>query len=429
MDHNRNPSGKNQYHHGKNDVDDEKEARMAVALTKYHSDGITKYETLRRLLEKQHNIVVGRKTVQRRLGKLGLHAGHKTMQRLGHAAAEQLIVSEMDKDVAKRHGVRTIKAKVARYAGEILPRRIVSDIMHAHDAAAFDTREPTAKKIHRTPKYVLGVHQQWAGDGHDKLYKIGFPIYGWVDAATSWLLQGKVCPSNRLATVVVYLFLLLVLEYGGMPVQITTDCGSETTELYAVVNALRLRFHPDWDPVEVPPHVYLRSVHNVSVERSWFRLRLDFGDNAVLKFQEGIIEGWYNPHDPDQLELCQFLWSRIIQAELDDTMGLRNAAPMRKQKEKPGPSGMSRQEAFTLYEDWGGKNCILPIPRDVVEGMIADLGGDSLLEFTKPAFTAIAQEVLDALQPVQMTLDNGWKLFRVMLPQVFPERGFPIVEL
>jgi hypothetical protein len=41
-------------------------------------------------------------------------------------------------------------------------------------------------------------------------------------------------------------------------------------------------------------------VRNISIERSWLRLRLDFGDNAVLFFLKGIDEGLYNPEDPQQ---------------------------------------------------------------------------------------------------------------------------------
>jgi hypothetical protein len=60
-------------------------------------------------------------------------------------------------------------------------------------------------------------------------------------------------------------------------------------------------FHPDFDDLhELPAHVYLRSVHNITVERSWLRLRLDWGDNAVIVFGRGEAEGWYNPHDISQ---------------------------------------------------------------------------------------------------------------------------------
>lgn len=53
------------------------------------------------------------------------------------------------------------------------------------------------------------------------------------------------------------------------------------------------------DLTELPAHIYLRSVHNISIERSWLRLRLEWGDNAVLAFEKGKDEGIYNQHDPE----------------------------------------------------------------------------------------------------------------------------------
>ena len=59
----------------------------------------------------------------------------------------------------------------------------------------------------------------------------------------------------------------------------------------------RLRFHGDIDIAELPAYNYLRSVHNIAVERSWLRLRLDFGDNAIIFFNKGIKDGIYNSDD------------------------------------------------------------------------------------------------------------------------------------
>ena len=58
---------------------------------------------------------------------------------------------------------------------------------------------------------------------------------------------------------------------------------------------LREILHPDFDLQELAAHVYLRSIHNISIERSWLRLCLDWGDNAVIVFEKGIAEGIYNP--------------------------------------------------------------------------------------------------------------------------------------
>ena len=65
--------------------------------------------------------------------------------------------------------------------------------------------------------------------------------------------------------------------------------------------SFRENFHSDISITELPAHRYLRSVHNIVIERSWLRLRLEFGDNAVKAFKRGEAEGLYNPNDPEQL--------------------------------------------------------------------------------------------------------------------------------
>jgi hypothetical protein len=58
-------------------------------------------------------------------------------------------------------------------------------------------------------------------------------------------------------------------------------------------------FHPDIDSRETPAHEYVRSVHNIAVKRSWLRLRLEFGDSAVICFKKGQEEGIYLSHIPE----------------------------------------------------------------------------------------------------------------------------------
>ncbi|KAJ6607858.1 hypothetical protein B0H10DRAFT_2178373 [Mycena sp. CBHHK59/15] len=409
--HNRNPKGKNQHEH-----DEDFERQLEAALRRYHRELKTSNKEIVELLLADYSINTSVSTIKRRRNKLGLTGGTATMKTLSEAEAEQLIVSKMSKDPSKRSGVRTIWAKVAFEDNIILPRAFVSETMHVHDDGAFQGREPTAKKIFRSPKYPIGIHQRWSCDGHDKLYKIGFPIWSIVDDATSKILKGWVVPSNRLGEIIGYLYLCLVEEYGGVPLQTTTDCGSETTILFGIVNSLRSIFHPDLDATELPPHVYLRSVHNIAVERQWLRLRLEFGDNAVIRFNEGALTHGYNNTDPDQFELCQWLWPRVLQAGLDNYADFRNSCKTRKQTDKPGPSGMSRNTAFSLPHKWNGRNCLLKVDVEVIKQMKLDMGGDALLAFSTPEFAEQAQNV---------TLENVWDVFTAMLFLLFPNRAFP----
>ncbi|KAG6875385.1 hypothetical protein C0993_009499, partial [Termitomyces sp. T159_Od127] len=73
-----------------------------------------------------------------------------------------------------------------------------------------------------------------------------------------------------------------------IPIQLCTDCGSETTLLYSLQNALCEIFHSDIELNELPAHIYLLSVNNIVVERSWGHLQLDWeallsGDNGPVK--------------------------------------------------------------------------------------------------------------------------------------------------
>lgn len=88
--------------------------------------------------------------------------------------------------------------------------------MHIHDSGAFESREPASKRIFRIAKYPFGIHHRWAGDGHDKLYKIGFPIWALIDDATGKWLAAWVVPSNRMGNIIAYLYLDLIEKCGGM---------------------------------------------------------------------------------------------------------------------------------------------------------------------------------------------------------------------
>jgi len=93
---------------------------------------------------------------------------------------------------------------------------------------------------------------------------------------------------------------------------------------------------------------------------------------------------------------------------------------MHKDKLKPGPSGMSQNQAFSLPEAWGGRDCLLKIEDlSVIERLKEELGGDALVSFSTPEFSAHAQEAYNSLAIVEITFENVWAVFTAMLPWVF----------
>lgn len=118
-------------------------------------------------------------------------------------------------------------------------------------------------------------------------------------------------------------------------------------------------------------------------------------------------------------ELCQWLWPKLLRADLAEFMEFRNGVPMRKDNQKPGPSGMSRNEAFSLPEQWGGRNCLLPVDVGAIREIKEAMGRDALLDFTTPEFSARAQDAYYSLYIVQLTLENVWHVFQSLYPLVF----------
>ncbi len=96
-------------------------------------------------------------------------------------------------------------------------RDFVSEVMHDEDPEGFDLRQPYAKKVLRTLKHYIGINERWCADGHDKVKILGsgYPIYGFVDDATSKFLAIYIVPDNRTNAVTSYCFLDVVEKAGG----------------------------------------------------------------------------------------------------------------------------------------------------------------------------------------------------------------------
>jgi hypothetical protein len=94
--------------------------------------------------------------------------------------------------------------------------------MHTHDREGFTLQDPTTKHVLRVKRYPIGIHARWAADGHDKLYKIGFPIWAIIEDAMGKWLGAWVVSSNWTGNTIAYLWLCTVEMYGGKHISITS---------------------------------------------------------------------------------------------------------------------------------------------------------------------------------------------------------------
>ena len=101
-------------------------------------------------------------------------------------------------------------------------------------------------------------------------------------------------------------------------------------------------------------------------------------------------------------------------------MEFRNGVRMCKDKNKAGPSGCSRNNAFSLYHKWGGRNCLLEVNINVIQEMKELMGGDELLSFVSVGFAEHAEAIYMALNVEKLAMSNVWVIFGHLMPLVFP---------
>lgn len=123
-----------------------------------------------------------------------------------------------------------------------------------------------------------------------------------------------------------------------------------------------------------PVHRYLKSIHNIVIEKGWWRLHTLWGDNVVAFFEQGIKQGVYNIDSPGHQyvhvhclflleiiyyysDLCLWLWLEFITKELHDLQEKMNISKVQYDAEKLLPSGKAPSYIYALPEKVN-HNCI-----------------------------------------------------------------------
>ena len=120
-------------------------------------------------------------------------------------------------------------------------------------------------------------------------------------------------------------------------------------------------------------------------------------------------------------ELCQWLWPKLLRQELEEFVAFRNGVRMRKDSKKAGPSGCSRNDAFSLYHKYGLSDCLLPIKNmGLIQELKTSMGGDAILEFVSAEFSERAELAYATLEIEKLTMENVWVVFHQLLSLVFP---------
>ncbi|KAJ7844507.1 hypothetical protein B0H14DRAFT_3868298 [Mycena olivaceomarginata] len=203
---------------------------------------------------------------------------------------------------------------------------------------------------------------------------VGFSVYGFKDKYTDSVLFLKIYPDVRSSGTGGHIFLDFVEYTGHIPIQLTTDKGSEVGWLYAFMSVLRSVYAPDIDPA-VP--------------------------------------------------LFYWVFAPLIQQALDDFVDWWNHHRVRHQHDKIMPSGHVPAHALDYPELFGALDCRIAIPPEAVAELRRQLDEEEgpaskyqTFPGLTPEFNIYATEIYERMGAPTLTLAGAWDIFFEMVREI-----------
>ncbi|KZT59911.1 hypothetical protein CALCODRAFT_430333 [Calocera cornea HHB12733] len=357
-----------------------------------------------------------RTTLYRWLDRLKLGTPRKPV----HSDTEvgEAIVRLLQEDVLHRWGAARVKVKLQMSGVTDARRGFVRDFMRTGDEYHVTGRTPGKKQIHKTSLWSIGVSEEWSGDGFEKLQRVagGLPCWGLRDKASRRFLGLWVLPNVRLGVVPPALYLRAARKAGGVPLRLVLDKGTETIQVGALAKALsRLAYAPNIDPEVLPPFLQIKSIYNITIERSWRGLFNDELEAIALVWDAGIRAGICRPHIQLEYFLARWVWARTVQCKLDQYVAERNSSKIRQQTRSHLPCGLSPNEIWFNPQEHHLDNCLIPVPAHILDDLIEQYTPPKLFQFVPDDVDHFASRVYLALGEPILNVNTAWDVYERLM--------------
>ena len=239
----------------------------------------------------------------------------------------------------------------SRWAQTHLRRRLghharLSDIQSAlreFDPIGVAQRNPSLRHppLARQENYITaGPDEIWSCDGHDKLARFGFQIYGAVDAYSRKLIWIYCGNANRSSISVLQQYIQAVKTYGICPRFLRADKGGETVLMAAFhynlfLEAVAVQGMVEADAMDLAKpeccFIWGSSPRNVRIERTWYQIRQEvtrrWGDLFTLIEKRSLYRSWCAA----DCVVMQFVFMPLLREELNQFALDKNEHPIRRQ--------------------------------------------------------------------------------------------------
>ncbi|KAG0644315.1 hypothetical protein HOY80DRAFT_878747, partial [Tuber brumale] len=230
-----------------------------------------------------------------------------------------------------RYG-RTYTLAHIRRTGVFVSQHQVWNALQVLDLQGIETQgKAIGKSRSRKEFYIQGPNRVISIDGHDKLSRFGFEIYGAIDAYSHYVVWCYVGISNRTAISVNKQYLCFVRSTLHIPQVIRSDKGTETVLLAESHLLLRRSNHPNLSF----SHAYSfgKSTKNQRIEAWWNILTEGQTQEWKIYFAQLESEGLFDGSDIDK-SCLQFIYMEIIRSHIHNFVEVHNSHSIRKQPKR-----------------------------------------------------------------------------------------------
>ncbi|KAF9521418.1 hypothetical protein CPB83DRAFT_872218 [Crepidotus variabilis] len=342
---------------------------------------------------------------ERKFGILSVRRQH-----LSTKQQTQAILDEAQKDVTQNNSPNYIKG-ILRMKQVPVPRALVRKVIHSYFPAGAEKRFPGYKKpkVKRQPLTAMGPFHEIVADGHEKMGALALQMDKW----SGKLVKLEVLPDCQSAGAIGHQFLDLILELGGIPLQLNLDKVLDLHRRYIYSETvLREAFASEIDPAEYPEVALLQSIHNIIIESLWRWLQEKSGHNMRDIILQGKENGIILTNIESHRNLFHWIFVPLVQAELDEFC--------RCQPKKLLPSNHVPEDAVKHPELYAGLDCLIHIPEatvhDLRQYITEEVGSKKdFTTFFPAAFGAHANEVFFSIGSPILLFGTAWNVFEKMI--------------
>ncbi|KZT59601.1 hypothetical protein CALCODRAFT_407535, partial [Calocera cornea HHB12733] len=283
-------------------------------------------------------------TIQRRRKEWGLLSVKQQAHTVETIAP---FVEKLRQHSANRLGTKSLRDHL-REERILVSRKLLQRYQHSVDPVGNVQRR--TRRLKRAVGWSAGPNERWSADQHDKWRRFGLYLHVGLDNFSNSVLWLNVWWTNSNPRLIASFYFQAASKVGGIPLLTQSDPGSENHGIANAQTALRQQLDPTL--LGTLQHQWMRGHANIKPEIFWSKLRRQWSDGWECLFDRGLVDGWYDPHDPLENLLFRWLAIPMIQEDLDRFTRIHNSSKPRKDRKKAMPTEIP-QVLFERPEEYG----------------------------------------------------------------------------